>query len=111
MSGIWNSVIDGITGAAKWLGDNKEVTNLMGNALAGIGGYYLQKEQQKSLIKQQREALNLEDELKSKYSAVPDVNFSYQGLTVDDTPNLANGGILTEMKKRGEANNGKRQSL
>ena len=43
--------------------------------------------------------------LKSKSSAVPDVDISYNSLTVDNSPGLANGGILTEMKKKMDSKN------
>ena len=46
-------------------------------------------------MRQQRELLNMQDQLKSQYSAVPDVDVSYNSLTVDNSPGLANGGILT----------------
>ena len=107
---IWGSAWDSITGAASWLGkaassasdwmsNHKEATNILGNAIAGIGGYYAQKQANKDLMRQQRELLNMQDALKSQYSSVPDADSSYKNLTVDDAPGLANGGILTEMKK------------
>ena len=71
--------------------------------MSAIGGYFAQKEANRDLMKQQRDLLNMQDRLKSQYSAVPDTDASYRNLVVDDTPNLANGGILTEMKKRSDA--------
>lgn len=94
------------TDALNWMDKNKAATNLLGNAVAGIGGYFAQKEAGRDLMKQQRELLNLQDQMKSKYSTVPDVDISYRSLTVDEAPGLANGGILTEMKKRTEAKGG-----
>lgn len=38
-------------------------------------------------MRQQRELLNLKDEMQSKYSAVPEVDSGYGGLVVDETPN------------------------
>ena len=94
------------TDALNWMDKNKAATNLLGNAVAGIGGYFAQKEAGRDLMKQQRELLNLQDQMKSKYSTVPDADISYRSLTVDEAPGLANGGILTEMKKRTEAKDG-----
>lgn len=94
------------TNALNWMDKNKAATNLLGNAIGGIGGYFAQKEANRDLMKQQRDLLNMQDRLKSQYSAVPDTDASYRNLVVDDTPNLANGGILTEMKKRTEAKGG-----
>ena len=118
---FWDGAWDAISGAGKWLGEtagsamdwmdnHKEASNIIGNVIAGAGGYFAQKQAGKDLINQQRELLNLQDQMKSKYSAVPDADWSYKSLTVDDSPGLANGGILTEMKKRSEtrgANNGR----
>lgn len=111
MASFWDSVWSTVSGAASWLGDaastaskwmenNKEATNLLGNTLLGVGSYFAQKEANKDLMRMEREKLNLQDELKSKYSSVPDVDISYNSLTVDNSPGLANGGILTEMKKK-----------
>lgn len=113
---FWDKAFEAISGAASWLGDaassaskwmksNKEATNLLGNTLLGVGSYFAQKEQNKDLMKQQRELLNMQDALKSKYSAVPDVDVSYNSLTVDNSPGLANGGILTEMQSKLERKN------
>lgn len=96
--------------ATDWMDKHKAASNIIGNVIAGAGGYFAQKQSGKDLIRQQRELLNLQDQMKSKYSAVPDADWSYKSLTVDDSPGLANGGILTEMKKRSEtkgANNGR----
>ncbi|WP_101774980.1 hypothetical protein [Pasteurella oralis] len=114
---FWNNAWDSITGAfsqgenagwigsaASWMENNKVATNLIGNTLAGVGSYFAQKEANKDLMRKERELLNLKDELQSKYSKVPETDFGYGGLTVDNTPNLANGGILTEIKKRAEDN-------
>lgn len=109
ITGAFDSVANGAenngwaTDAIEWMGKNKEATNLIGSSLLGIGGYFMQKEASKDLMKQQRELLNLQDRMKSQYSAVPDADTSYRNLTVDHAPNLANGGILTEMKKRSDA--------
>lgn len=113
---FWDSAWNAVSGAASWLGDaassaskwmesNKEATNLLGNTLLGVGSYFAQKEQNKDLMKQQRELLNMKDALKSQYSAVPDVDISYNSLTVDNSPGLANGGILTEMEKKMDSKN------
>lgn len=102
----WNA----ISGAVSWLGktasesldwmdNHKNATNILGNVMLGAGQYFAQKEANKSLMKQQRELLDMQSQLKSQYSAVPDSDWSYKSLTVDDSPGLANGGILTEMKK------------
>lgn len=106
---FWDSAWSAVTGAGEWLGKtanwmekNPNTTNIIGNTLAGIGGYFAQKEANKDLMRQQRELLNLKDEMQSKYSAVPNVDSGYGGLIVDDAPNLANGGILTEIKKRAD---------
>ena len=99
MASFWDSAWNTVSEAASWLGDaaskaskwmenNKEATNLLGNTLLGVGSYFAQKEQNKDLMKQQRELLNMQDALKSKYSAVPDVDVSYNNLTVDNSPNL-----------------------
>ena len=106
---FWDSAWSAVSDAASWLGDaasstanwmsnNKEATNLIGSTLLGVGSYLAQKEANKDLMKQQRELLNMQDKLKSQYSAEPDVDISYKTLTVDNSPGLANGGILTEMK-------------
>ena len=116
MASFWDSAWSTVSGAASWLGDaastaskwmenNKEATNLLGNTLLGVGSYFAQKEANKDLMRMEREKLNLQDELKSKYSSVPDVDISYNSLTVDNSPGLANGGILTEMKKKIDGNN------
>lgn len=105
-NGFWNTVFGGITGAAKWLGENQGAATLMGGVLQSVSGYYTQKQQAKDLLRQQRELLNLKDEMQSKYSAVPEVDSGYGGLVVDEAPNLANGGILTELKKRSERKEG-----
>ncbi|WNY73973.1 hypothetical protein H2512_11215 [Pasteurella multocida] len=81
---------------------NPTTTNIIGSSLLGIGNYYAQKQANKDLMRKERELLNLQDEMKSKYSKVPEMDFGYSSLTVDDAPNLANGGILTEIKKRAE---------
>ncbi|HDR1425303.1 TPA: hypothetical protein QB198_002508 [Pasteurella multocida] len=112
---FWDSAWSAITGAfsqgenpgwigkaASWMGKNPTTTNIIGSSLMGIGGYFAQKEANRDLMRKERELLNLQDEMKSKYSAVPNVDSGYGGLTVDDEPNLANGGILTEIKKRAE---------
>nr|DAV03050.1 MAG TPA: hypothetical protein [Caudoviricetes sp.] len=116
MASFWDNAWSTVSGAASWLGDaastagkwmenNKEATNLIGNTLLGVGSYFAQKEANKDLMRMEREKLNLQDELKSKYSAVPDVDISYNSLTVDNSPGLANGGILTEMKKKMDSKN------
>ncbi|MDU2224530.1 MAG: hypothetical protein E7E48_08000 [Haemophilus parainfluenzae] len=108
---FWDSAWSAVSDAASWLGDaassasnwmsnNKEATNLIGSTLLGVGSYLAQKEANKDLMKQQRELLNMQDALKSQYSAVPDVDVSYNSLTVDNSPGLANGGILTEMQSK-----------
>nr|DAG82087.1 MAG TPA: hypothetical protein [Caudoviricetes sp.] len=113
---FWDSAWSAVSGAASWLGDaasstanwmsnNKEATNLIGSTLLGVGSYLAQKEANKDLMKQQRELLNMQDKLKSQYSAVPDVDISYKTLTVDNSPGLANGGILTEMQSKLERKN------
>lgn len=99
-NGWLTNIGDAIGKAGKWMENNKEATNLLGNTLLGVGSYFAQKEQNKDLMRQQRELLNMQDALKSKYSEVPDVDVSYKNLTVDDSPNLANGGILTEMQNK-----------
>ncbi|VTX83738.1 hypothetical protein [uncultured Aggregatibacter sp.] len=112
ITGAFDSTADGAksngwaTDALNWMDKNKAATNLLGNAVAGIGGYFAQKEAGRDLMKQQRELLNLQDQMKSKYSTVPDTDISYRSLTVDEAPGLANGGILTEMKKLTEAKGG-----
>ena len=112
ITGAFDSTADGAksngwaTDALNWMDKNKAATNLLGNAVSGIGGYFAQKEAGRDLMKQQRELLNLQDQMKSKYSTVPDVDISYRSLTVDEAPGLANGGILTEMKKRTESKGG-----
>uniref|UniRef100_Q0I4L5 Hemophilus-specific protein, uncharacterized n=1 Tax=Histophilus somni (strain 129Pt) TaxID=205914 RepID=Q0I4L5_HISS1 len=103
---FWDSAWGAITEAANWMEKNQAATNLMGSVLQGTAGYFLQKEQNKNLMRQQRELLNLKDEMQSKYSAVPEVDSGYGGLVVDEAPNLANGGILTELKKRSEKKEG-----
>lgn len=116
MASFWDNAWSTVSGAASWLGDaastagkwmenNKEAMNLIGNTLLGVGSYFAQKEANKDLMRMEREKLNLQDELKSKYSAVPDVDISYNSLTVDNSPGLANGGILTEMKKKMDSKN------
>ena len=113
---FWDSAWSAVSDAASWLGDaassasnwmsnNKEATNLIGSTLLGVGSYLAQKEANKDLMKQQRELLNMQDALKSQYSAVPDVDVSYNSLTVDNSPGLANGGILTEMQSKLERKN------
>ena len=104
-NGWLTNVGDAIGKAGKWMENNKEATNLLGNTLLGVGSYFAQKEANKDLMRMEREKLNLQDELKSKYSAVPDVDISYNSLTVDNSPGLANGGILTEMKKKMDSKN------
>lgn len=112
ITGAFDSTADGAksngwaTDALNWMDKNKAAANLLGNAVAGIGGYFAQKEAGRDLMKQQRELLNLQDQMKSKYSTVPDADISYRSLTVDEAPGLANGGILTEMKKRTEVKGG-----
>ncbi|WP_075321601.1 hypothetical protein [Histophilus somni] len=103
---FWDSAWSVITESAKWMEKNQVATNLMGSVLQGTAGYFLQKEQAKNQMRQQRELLNLKDEMQSKYSAVPEVDSGYGGLVVDEAPNLANGGILTELKKRSEKKEG-----
>lgn len=90
------------TEAINWMDNHKGAANILGNTVMGIGGYFAQKQAGKDLIKQQRDLLNLQDQMKSRYSAVPDSDWSYKSLTVDDSPSLANGGILTEMKKKAD---------
>lgn len=113
---FWDSAWSAVSDAVSWLGDaasstadwmsnHKEATNLIGSTLLGVGGYLAQKEANKDLMKQQRELLNMQDKLKSQYSAVPDVDISYKTLTVDNSPGLANGGILTEMQSKLERKN------
>lgn len=108
ITGAFDSIENGAksngwaTNALNWMDKNKAATNLLGNAIGGIGGYFAQKEASKDLMKQQRDLLNMQDRLKSQYSAVPDTDASYRNLVVDNTPNLATGGILTEMKKRSD---------
>ena len=104
-NGWLTNVGDAIGKAGKWMESNKEATNLLGNTLLGVGSYFAQKEANKDLMRMEREKLNLQDELKSKYSSVPDVDISYNSLTVDNSPGLANGGILTEMKKKIDSKN------
>ena len=99
-NGWLTNIGDAIGKAGKWMENNKEATNLLGNTLLGVGSYFAQKEQNKDLMRQQRELLNMQDALKSKYSAVP-----YNSLTVDNSPGLANGGILTEMQSKLERKN------
>ena len=112
---FWDSAWSAVSDAASWLGDaasstanwmsnNKAATNLIGSTLLGVCSYLAQKEANKDLMKQQRELLNMQDKLKSQYSAVPDVDISYKTLTVDNSPGLANGGILTEMKNKIDRN-------
>ena len=107
---FWDSAWSAVSDAASWLGDAASSTadwmsNLIGSTLLGVGGYLAQKEANKDLMKQQRELLNMQDKLKSQYSAVPDVDISYKTLTVDNSPGLANGGILTEMQSKLERKN------
>lgn len=108
ITGAFDSTADGAksngwaTNALNWMDKNKAAANLLGNAIGGIGGYFAQKEAGRDLMKQQRELLNLQDRMKSQYSAVPNADTSYRNLVVDNTPNLANGGILTEMKNRAD---------
>lgn len=102
MSGFFDKVWGVVSGTSNWMNDNPTATNLIGSTLMGVGGYFAQKEANKNLMRQQRELLNLQDEMRSKYSAVPDTDFTYKSLTVDEAPNLANGGILTELKKRSD---------
>lgn len=107
----YDGIVDGLTGAANWMEKNPTATNLMGSTILGIGSYYAQKQNNKDLMRQQeaqyknmleyqKELFGLQDKMKEKYSAVPESDFGYGGLVVDDAPNLANGGILTEIKKR-----------
>lgn len=104
-NGWLTNVGDAFGKAAEWMSNHKEATNLIGSTLLGVGGYLAQKEANKDLMKQQRELLNMQDKLKSQYSAVPDVDISYKTLTVDNSPGLANGGILTEMQSKLERKN------
>ena len=118
---FWDGAWDAISGAGKWLGKQLEVqwigwTTIKQQVILSVMLLLVlvvtlrKKQAGKDLINQQRELLNLQDQMKSKYSAVPDADWSYKSLTVDDSPGLANGGILTEMKKRSEtkgANNGR----
>ncbi|OBX09605.1 hypothetical protein QV08_01330 [Gallibacterium salpingitidis] len=112
-SDVWNTVTGAfstgdangkgagwIGGAVNWLENNKNTANLIGNTLMGVGGYFAQKEQAKDQMKALREQMDLERQLKSEYSAVPEVDTTYNSLTVGESPSLAGGGILTEMKKR-----------
>lgn len=101
-SGIWNSVTGALGSAASWLNnkENANTVNLLGTALMGVGGYFAQKEQAKDQMRFLREKMNLEKQLKSEYSKVPEVDITYDSLTVDESPSLAGGGILTEMQKR-----------
>lgn len=106
MSGFWGKIWNSISDAPSWMENNKVATSLIGSTIFSVGGYFAQKEQAKDMMRQQRELLNLQNEMKSKYSAVPDVDFSYNNLTIDESPNLANGGILTELKKRSDEKKG-----
>ncbi|MCK8911377.1 hypothetical protein MY729_09855, partial [Haemophilus influenzae] len=76
---FWDGAWDAISGAGKWLGEtagsamdwmdnHKAASNIIGNVIAGAGGYFAQKQAGKDLIRQQRELLNLQDQMKSKYS-------------------------------------------
>ncbi|MDO4697707.1 MAG: hypothetical protein Q4A60_03395 [Pasteurellaceae bacterium] len=100
--GVW----DVISRASTWMESNKSATHLMGTALMGVGGYFAQKEANKDLMRRERELLNLRDQMQSKYAEVPDIDFAKYSLTVDELPNLANGGILTKLKKRSEETKG-----
>ena len=97
---IFGKIVDGITGAGKWMSENKEAANLLGSVAVAGGSYLAQKEMAKDALKQQHALMEQQDRLKQKYSAVPkDVDLSYI-LVFDESPNLANGGILTELKNR-----------
>lgn len=107
-----SGIVDSITGAfseggfldnaANWMENHSTATNIIGSVLSGVGSYYAQKEANKKALRQEERLLRLQDELKSQYSAVPEVNSDYSSLTVNEEPNLATGGILTELKKRSE---------
>lgn len=97
---FWSGAWSVISGATNWMEKNQAATNLIGSTLMGVGGYFAQKKANKDLMRQQKELLNLQDQMKTKYSEVPDVDFGYSSLVVDESPNLANGGILTELTKR-----------
>ncbi|OBX02791.1 hypothetical protein QV06_10730 [Gallibacterium genomosp. 3] len=120
-SDVWNTVTGAFsTGDANgkgagWIGsalnwvnnkDNANTVNLLGNTLMGVGGYFAQKEQAKDQMKALREQMELQRQLKSEYSAVPEVDTTYNSLTVGESPSLAGGGILTEMKKRADERKG-----
>lgn len=105
-SDVWNTVTGAFGSDSNWLENNKNTANLIGNTLVGVGGYFAQKEQAKDQMKALREQMDLERQLKSEYSAVPEVDTTYNSLTVGESPSLAGGGILTEMKKRADERKG-----
>ena len=107
---FWDTAWEGISKAGSWLGDsvssaskwaeaNPGTANILGNIALGVGTYFADKHKHKDLMRKQLELLNIEDRLKSKYSAVPEVDSSYNSLVVDRSKGLANGGILTEMRE------------
>lgn len=57
-------------------------------------------------LDREQKLLQLKDQIESQYYKVPEMNFERYALTAtEEAPNLANGGILTEMRKRKEQQN------
>jgi len=54
------------------------------------------------LLQREEHMAKLQDDLQSQYYKVPNVDFERYSLTANESPNLATGGILTEMRKRKE---------
>lgn len=95
---FFDSAWDVISRASTWMENNKSATHLIGTSLMAGAGYFAQKEANKDLIRRERER----EKERERYAEVPDIDFAKYSLTVDESPNLANGGILTALKKRSE---------
>ncbi|HDZ3739136.1 TPA: hypothetical protein RSW73_000243 [Vibrio cholerae] len=97
---ILGTIGDGLSKTSDWMEKNPTTTKLLGSGLIGVGGYLGQKQLMKQEMDSYKDRLNMENQMRKEWSAVPNVDAGYGNLTVSESPNLASGGILTRMKKK-----------
>ncbi|ATD27100.1 TPA: hypothetical protein ACMDTO_000097 [Vibrio cholerae] len=100
VTGVGQTAAKAATTAANWMEKNPTTTTLLGSGLIGVGGYLGQKQLMKQEMDSYKDRLNMENQMRKEWSAVPNVDAGYGNLTVSESPNLASGGILTRMKKK-----------
>ncbi|EKF9829406.1 hypothetical protein O1D23_000863 [Vibrio cholerae] len=100
ITNIGSKAASAASATANWMEKNPTTTTLLGSGLIGVGGYLGQKQLMKQEMDSYKDRLNMENQMRKEWSAVPKIDTGYDKLTVSDSPNLASGGILTRMKKK-----------